>query len=225
MGLLCTGCQTGVAAHALEVGVCCGEKYKTTFSTWHKERRGSDQNRWLSSSEDPVALQPCAGHCEHPADGSVFPEGIGSPRRGRGGRGGSQTQQLHFGRVRPGLSPAAPPERSLQNHDCPCPLDPSPKPRPRGSVGAAGGEGTHTHTPPRHRLSPPRGGKAGGPGDPAGWGGTASGSRARRGRGGSDSGRLRRAEIKAPPLPPSLPFSLVTFFFFSPSLPSTLPAK
>lgn len=148
MGLLCTGCQTGVAAHALEVGVCCGEKYKTTFSTWHKERRGSDQNRWLSSSEDPVALQPCAGHCEHPADGSVFPEGIGSPRRGLGGRGGSQTQQLHFGRVRPGLSPAAPPERSLQNHDCPCPLDPSPKPRPRGSVGAAGGEGTHTHTPP-----------------------------------------------------------------------------
>lgn len=59
---------------------------------------------------------------------------------------------------------------------------------------------------------------------PDGVEGAASGSPAHRGRGGSDSGRLRRAEIKAPLLPPSLPFSLVTFFFFFLPLPR-LPSK
>lgn len=96
----------------------------------------------------------------------------------------------------------------------------------RGSLGSAPsrnaaargerGGGGATREPPPRRGRPGTGPRAGR--DPRGG----ERSRTRRGRGGSDAGGQRRAEIKAPRLPPSHPFSLVTFFFFffPPSSPS-----
>lgn len=201
-----------------------------------EERRGPEHSYKPSSVEDPV---PCAAQCEYTAccwkffsgDNHVCPTG---------GADGGSTSSSGAGVGRGQGSGAIVPENS-----CPALLDQSPKrncivpgrqrPGPAAPVPAQSG-GLPPPRPRRGRPAAQRGagdtgsgssrpvrggGRAPPPPDPTGC---VCGGRPRlpahRGRGGSDSGSLRRAQIKAPLLPFSLPFSLVTFFFFFPPSPS-----
>lgn len=155
----------------------------------------------------------------HSRDGQGFHKQQPGPEWNAARRSeGSDPAWLHLGNELSSASPSLP--KTQRHRPTAAALGPA-APVP----GGAASRSPDVQATPGAALAARVGREAHGPRDPTVcvcvWGG--SRLPAHRGRGGSDSGSLRRAQIKAPLLPFSLPFSLVTFFFFFPSL--SLPAK